>query len=163
MHDARFISANARCNTGGRKLLLALEDEKGDGHCFYRAVARRLYGDPEQHRRVRIDLCDYMESDAHWRDFAGFAAVDYEGEAYGRAHRAAFKAFMAPHRRSEYAVEPQHKAFRELYPDISLHVWRAPTYADLDHALARVTLAEAHEADACENDPDRGVISRVRK
>ena len=64
-------------------------------------------------------------------------------------------AFMAPHRRSEYADEPQHMAFRALYPDIPLHVCRAPTYDDLLPALARVTLAEAHEADARENNPGR--------
>ena len=47
-------------------------------------------------------------------------------------------AFMAPHRRSEYADEPQHMAFRALYPDISLHVWRAQAHDDLLPALARV-------------------------
>ena len=46
-------------------------------------------------------------------------------------------------------------AVRALYSDIPLHVWRAPTIADLMPALARVTLAEAHEADACERDPER--------
>jgi hypothetical protein len=45
-------------------------------------------------------------------------------------------------------------AFRALHPDIPLHVWRAPTSADLGPALARVALAEAHEADACEQTPE---------
>jgi hypothetical protein len=63
---------------------------------------------------------------------------------------------MAPHRRSDHADEPQHKAFRAMYPDIPLHVWRAPTYDALEPALARVTLAEQHDAEACERDPGRG-------
>lgn len=46
-------------------------------------------------------------------------------------------------------------AFRALHPDMPLHVWRAPTFAELGPALARVTLAEAHEADACEQNSER--------
>lgn len=37
-----------------------VEREVGDGNCFFRAIARQQYGDPDLHRRVRKEICDYM-------------------------------------------------------------------------------------------------------
>lgn len=62
---ARFISANARCNAGERKLLLALIDEEGDGHCFYCAVAVAAHGfpcAPPRHTAARLARADVCRS-----------------------------------------------------------------------------------------------------
>lgn len=36
--------------------------ERGDGNCGYRMVARHVYGDPNEHRRVRNEIADYIQS-----------------------------------------------------------------------------------------------------
>lgn len=34
---------------------------EGDGNCLMRSIAYHIYGDVEQHGRVRQETCDYME------------------------------------------------------------------------------------------------------
>lgn len=59
--------------------------ERSDGNCFFRALARQLFNDPEAHARARAEVYRYME--AHADDFAPWLEVDFA--AYLRAQRVA--------------------------------------------------------------------------
>ena len=107
-----LIVPHASCNTGGSTLLFSWIDEKGAGNCFYHCGVRRLYGNDSRHRELRAQICTHMEMPENWRRFADFAAVRYDGPAYGAVHRALFFAYMQEHRRAAYADEPQQQAFR---------------------------------------------------
>ena len=39
------------------------ETINGDGNCLFRAILFCLYQDDSQHRKLRLDVCDYMEED----------------------------------------------------------------------------------------------------
>ena len=44
--------------------------EDRDGACFFRGVARQLFGDPNLHGRVRREVCDHMQRHAdHFESF----------------------------------------------------------------------------------------------
>jgi hypothetical protein len=123
--SVRLLMPHPRSQTGGRNLRYFVQDEKGDGHCFYRAIARGVLGDPELYKEMREAMCGFMLEDANWQGFADFAALQFSGAIGSAAHRAAFYAYMEPHRYgSEHGDEPQHLAFRLMYPDTALHVWR---------------------------------------
>ena len=38
----------------------AIEKMEEDGNCFYRAVARQVYGDPEKYQKVRDEVVDHV-------------------------------------------------------------------------------------------------------
>ena len=38
----------------------------GDGHCYFRCVAVLIYGNSDQHYRVRKEVCDWMDEHAPW-------------------------------------------------------------------------------------------------
>jgi hypothetical protein len=139
---------HAGCNTDGSTLRLSYINESGaNGHCFYRACSRYLHGDDSRHLELRAQVCTYMEAADNWRIFADFAEVGCREQEYGGvAHRAAFLAYMLKHRREEYADEPQHLAVRQLYPDITLHVWYAAPRESVAQALRRLPMAHEHDA-----------------
>jgi len=122
--SVRLLMPHPRSQTGGRNLRYFVQDEKGDGHCFYRAIARGVLGDPELYMEVREAMCGFMLEDAN-ADFVAFHYSATCGAIGSAAHRAAFYAYMEPHRYgSEHGDEPQHLAFRLMYPATALHIWR---------------------------------------
>ena len=72
-------------------------EDAHDGNCFYRAIARQVYGDASLHAHVRAELCDFMA--AHRDDFAPFvAAADVVHSAASAGDE--FEAYLAQQRRS---------------------------------------------------------------
>jgi hypothetical protein len=57
-----------------------------------------VLGDLELYMEVRHAICGFMLEDANWQGFADFAALQFSGAIGSAAHRAAFYAYMEPHR-----------------------------------------------------------------
>jgi len=151
--SVRLLMPHPRSQTGGRNLRYFVQDEKGDGHFFYRAIARGVLGDPELYKEMREAMCVFMLEDANWQGFADFAALQFSGAIGSAAHRAAFYAYMEPHRYgSEHGDEPQHLAFRLMYPATALHIWRKNDIhqsAHLAQKRLRYYVSDASEETSC--------------
>lgn len=48
----------------------------GDGNCLFRALSDQTYGSPEQHARVRADVCNYLA--LHEARYKAFVDTDEE-------------------------------------------------------------------------------------
>ena len=48
-----------------------IEQEAGDGNCLFSSIAHQLYGDSDQHDRVRQAVCGHLEE--HHDYFSGFS------------------------------------------------------------------------------------------
>jgi hypothetical protein len=73
-------------------------EDADDGNCFYRAIARQVYGDASLHAHVRTELCDFMA--AHRDDFAPFVATADVLTASTAAAGDEFEAYLVQQRRS---------------------------------------------------------------
>jgi len=42
---------------------LVIKKAKPDGNCFFRSIAEQVYGNEEEHERVREEICNMLEDE----------------------------------------------------------------------------------------------------
>lgn len=134
------------------------EGREGRRALLLRAVARRLHGDPEQ-----LGACALKCASPWSRTRISGSCGIRRARLCGRGIRPS-----APNGLDGlHGAAPQQRVCRRAAPPGWLSARSTPTYsaarltraptssADLGPACLHVTLAEAHEADACELNPER--------
>eukprot|EP01130_Rhizamoeba_saxonica_P017370 TRINITY_DN8400_c0_g1_i1.p1 TRINITY_DN8400_c0_g1~~TRINITY_DN8400_c0_g1_i1.p1 ORF type:complete len:408 (-),score=72.13 TRINITY_DN8400_c0_g1_i1:128-1234(-) len=75
-----WVQDMKRFNNQIRSLGLAIKDVAGDGNCLFRAIGDQIEGNPNCHRKIRNEICDFMERNRF--DYEPFVEDDEPFERY---------------------------------------------------------------------------------
>ena len=87
--------------------------QRGDGNCFFRTVSFLLYGNPDEHYRIRGAVCQYMKLHKElFRHYVDYDDANPDFNAYIETMRAD----------GTYADELEIRAVTEIY-DLPVEIW----------------------------------------